>query len=56
MSPLSSVFIRSPLNLGEMMSFLRFHMPQIFVEFPLTNGGSLLLYGTTVVGSGKSPK
>ena len=27
-------------------------MPQILVEFPPSNGGALLLSGTTVVGSG----
>ena len=34
-----------------MISCLRVHMPQIFVESPLYNGGSLLLVGTTVEGS-----
>ena len=35
-----------------MISCLRSHLPPIFVDCPLSNGGALLLAGTTVVGSG----
>ena len=51
-SPLSYVLMRSSYNFGDLISCLRFHMPPILVECPPSNGGSLLLVGTTVVGSG----
>ena len=51
MSPLSSVLMRSSYNFGDLISYLRVHMPPILVEFPPSNGGSLLLVGNMVVGS-----
>ena len=51
-SPLSSVLMRSSYNFGENILCLRVHMPQVFVECSQSNGGALLLAGTTVVGSG----
>ena len=52
MSPLSSVLMSSSSNFGELILCFRVHMPPVFVDFPLSNGGSLLLDGTTEVGSG----
>ena len=42
----------SSYNLGKLTSYFRFHMPPIFVEFPLSNVGAFLLSGITVVASG----
>ena len=52
MSLLSSVLIRSSYNFGELISCLRVHMLPILVECPPSNAVSLLLAGTTVIGSG----
>ena len=52
MSPLSSLLIRSSYNFGDMISCLRVQMPTIFVEFPPSNGGALLLSRNTVLGYG----
>ena len=51
MSPLSFVLMRRSYNFGELISCLRDHMPTILVYCPPSNAGSLLLDGTTVVGS-----
>ena len=50
MLTLSYVYMRSSYNFGGLISCLRFHMPLFFVECPPSNGGLLLLAGTTVVG------
>ena len=52
MHPLSYVLTRSSYNFGELISCFRIHMLLICVDFPPSNGGSLLLSGTMVVGSG----
>ena len=52
MSPLSYVLIRNSKNFGDTISCFRFHMPPTFVECPPPNGGSILLAGNIVVGSG----
>ena len=52
MSPVSYVLMWSSYNLGSLVSCFRFHMPPIFVYYLPSNGGDLLLPGTTVVGSG----
>ena len=51
-SPLSYVLMRSSYNFGELISFLRVHMPPMLVGCSPSNGGSLLLVSTTLVGSG----
>ena len=51
MSYLSSILIRSSYNFVGLISFLRVHMPPIFVECPPSNGEALLSAGNTVVGS-----
>ena len=38
-------------NFGELISFLRVHMPPVFVYFSSSNGGVFLLARTKVVGS-----
>ena len=48
MPPLSSILMRSSYNFSELISFLRVHMSPYFIECPPSNGGSLLLAGTTV--------
>ena len=52
MSPLSHVLMSSSYNFGDLISCLGVQMPPILVEFTLSNGGALLLDGTTVVRSG----
>ena len=44
--------MRSSYNFGELISCFRVHMPPTCVYFQLSNGGSLLLDRTTVVGFG----
>ena len=51
MLPLSSVWVSSSYNFGELISCLIFRMPPIFVECTPSNGEAFLLAGTTVVGS-----
>ena len=50
-SPLSYILRRSSYNFGELILCLIIHMPTLFVEYPPSNGGVLLLARTTVVGS-----
>ena len=52
MSPLSSVLMICSNNFGGLISCLRVHMPQIFVYFPPSNGGDIVLAGKKVVGYG----
>ena len=49
MSPFSYVQTRTSKNLGELISYFRVYIPPIFLDGQTSNGGSLLLYGTTVV-------
>ena len=51
MHPLISVLMSSSYNFGELISCFRVHIPPFFVDCQQSNGGYLLLDGTTVVGS-----